>query len=494
VKKRVLQNGWVCDQTGAFGRKSIVIANDRIEALVDAEHPQDDRDGTEVVDLGGGYVLPGFVDTHIHLTSIALKSFRCDLSAVRSIEALLETLAQWASSSDAPHVMGVDWDETRWERPVFPTRRMLDELDSTRPVLVRRVCGHIGVANSPLLRRLSKHTGLIDEGTGVICEDALWLAGRMFDPTGEALVPRFGPAIEGLHRMGITAIHDIVGEGMFETYLDGIRSSQAPLRIDALLHTNPENFKRFEALCDGMGGGFRLSGVKCFLDGSIGGRTAALNAPYNDGDESGMLLLEDNELAAILRTCYDGGFVCAMHTIGDRAIDQALRTVEPFPPDTACIRLEHCEVVGPDQLRRLREAPVFLSLQPNFIRSWGQPGGLYEQRLGKERLRWCNPFRALLESSIDFVMGSDGMPPGPLFGIKGATEHPVAEQRIEMAEVIARYTTHPNRLRCHRREAGVIEGGRLADLVVLTGNPFETDTDEIDVAMTFVGGAPVYTA
>ena len=120
------------------------------------------------------------------------------------------------------------------------------------------------------------------------------------------------------------------------------------------------------------------------------------------------------------------------------------------------------------------------------------PGGLYEQRLGKSRLRSCNPFRTFAKAGIRFVFGSDGMPPGPLHGLVGAVDHPVEGERLDRAEAIARYTLVPNQLRFHPREAGTLEAGRLADFVVLDANPLETDLDRIRVVLTVIGGRVVF--
>ena len=114
-----------------------------------------------------------------------------------------------------------------------------------------------------------------------------------------------------------------------------------------------------------------------------------------------------------------------MHAIGDRAIDQALDAMVCVPDDAENLRIEHCELVGDDQVRRLARSPVLLVVQPNFVRNWGMSGGAYEKQLGAARFRRCNRWRTLREAGIPFVFSSDCMPPGPLHGLSGATEHPV---------------------------------------------------------------------
>ncbi|MFQ5510961.1 MAG: amidohydrolase [Candidatus Krumholzibacteriia bacterium] len=503
----LLDNAHVYTPSGAFERAALRIADGRIDAVIPAaalaapappDAPQaGDGRRAGVIDLGGTWVLPGFVDTHIHLTSIALKFLRCDLSAAVSAADVAQRMRAWADARPGPHLMGVDWDEGEWENAALPSRSMLDGIEARRPVLARRVCGHVGVANSALLARLGESAAridpaLVDADSGLLREHALWEAGRVCAPEARALAARFEEAIRHLHSLGITAIHDIVGTDKFDTYLEGVTSSVAPLSIDVLLVTGPEDFGRYRAAVDGCGAAnLRLAGIKCFLDGSLGGRTAAINDPYEDGGDRGVLLVDTDTLRATARACHEGGFTCAMHAIGDRAIDQATAVLRAFPPDADNFRIEHCELVGPTQLRALQEAPVFLSLQPNFVRRWGAAHGVYERRLGKARLARMNRFRSLLDGGVDFVFGSDGMPPGPLYGLRGATHHPHENERLTAVEAIDRYTRLAHAVGARRDPAGLLEAGWPADLVVLDKNPLSTDVGSIQVLMTMVAGDPV---
>jgi predicted amidohydrolase YtcJ len=446
------------------------------------------------LDLEGGYVLPGFVDTHLHLTSMALKSLRCDLSGATSAGDVCDRLTAWSKGVDAPHVVGVEWDESNWEDAAYPTREALDAVDAKRPVLARRICGHVGVANTVLLNRLGElsaglDAGLVDRASGLLLEHAIWEAGRLCAPDAGSLAAGFEGAIRELHALGITAIHDIVGTDKFEAYLEGITASRAPLRIDMLLVTEPRDFPRFRKAVEASGiENVRLVGIKCFLDGSLGGRTAALNRPYEASGDRGVLLMDSDTIRDTLRQCYDNDYMCAMHAIGDRAIDQAMDALSGLPRTATHFRLEHCEVVGTRQLDALKRAPVFLSMQPNFVRNWGGRGGLYERRLGAGRHARMNPFRTLLEAGVNFVFGSDGMPPGPLYGLRGATHHPLERERLTPGEAIDRYTRLPYTVGAHRCRAGVLEAGQRADLVVLDKSPLEADVESVQVLRTMVGG------
>ncbi len=492
---RIFANGWVFTPNGDFKKASVIVEDTVIRGVVEpGESLLDDDGAAQRIDLEGAYVLPGFVDSHIHLSALALNRLRCDLSTATSARDLCERMALWAGAHpDGPMLVGVDFDESGWENAQLPTRVMLDGVDNRRPVLARRICGHIGVVNTPLVQRLQKRPGLVDEDTGVVREHVLWEAGRLWTADPADVKRSYQAAIEGLHRLGITTIHDIVERDNFETYVEGVSKSAAPLRIDALVHTNPRDLEYYRRTCVESGAlDFRVVGVKCFLDGSLGGRTAALNADYNDGPGWGTLLMRREVLHALADECFENGHVLAVHAIGDRAIDLAASALRDFPKGTRQFRLEHCEVSGPTQIENLRWAPVFLSLQPNFLRRWGGPGGLNERRLGTGRNQWCNPYRSFLDTGLDCVFGSDGMPPGPLYGLKGAIEHPLQAQRLSPKEAIACYTSRPHALEAHRRNAGVLENGRVADMVVLDRNPMTEDLDTVEVSKTVIGGQIVF--
>jgi predicted amidohydrolase YtcJ len=490
---RLFHNGHVLTPHGRFERASLLVAGARIREVLPrgAERPLLGREDVGEVDLRGRHLIPGFVDGHFHLRALALKSARCDLSEARSTKEIVQALSRFAHANPGDGaVVGVEWDESGWSRPEFPTRAQLDVVSTTRAVYARRICGHVGVVNTPFLRLLDAPAPFVEADTGLITEAAVVEANRASAPSSAAVERSIEGAIKSLHALGVTAIHDIVTPGDMEAYVGGLRRSLAPLRIDALVVGSLDDLDSLARQTRHMGEEwFRVAGIKRFADGSIGARTAAMEEPYADADTSGELLLDGPELREVFERCAERGVVCAVHAIGDRAVAAALRALEDVPHAARLVRIEHAEILAPSQIDEIARLGVALAVQPNFVRNWGGEGGLYHRRLGEARWALANPFRRLEESGVDFFFGSDGMPPGPLYGIRGATRHPVPGQSIDVASAIRRYTERPHR---GGRGAGRLEAEHLADFVVLSGNPLVADTDRIGVEATFVGGEEVF--
>lgn len=506
MKKTLFSNGFLFKPDGTFRPGSLWLEGDRIGGVSfdDAAQPGPAEPGDDTIDLGGRYLIPGFVDAHIHLRSLALKTLRCDLGPAGSLAEALEIMRKWATGQDTQILMGVDWDESRWTDRTRPSRDMLDGLIPDRPVFLRRICGHVAVVNTAFQKLLEKHRIPVHPATGVIEEEAVWSANRLSNPEPERIIESFRGAIARLHALGITGVHDIIEPTQFDNYLEAILTSGRPLRIKGLLPVDPGIIGRFQERARGLdayfqekyaGSGisyFEIIGSKVFLDGSLGGWTAALNDPYADSPRQGDMLLDDNKIKNILAAAYEAGCVCAVHAIGDRTVRTALELLAAFPAGSRNFRMEHAEVTGPAELELLDKAPVDLVVQPNFVRNWCGPGGLNETRLGPQRWKHCNRFRSFRQAGIRFAFSSDGMPAGPLFGLKGATGHFNPQERIPAGEALLRYTRTPHEICTTHPEGGLLEAGQPADLALLSADPLTADPDSITVLKTFVGGQKVH--
>ncbi|MEZ4651109.1 MAG: amidohydrolase family protein, partial [Candidatus Eisenbacteria bacterium] len=217
-----------------------------------------------------------------------------------------------------------------------------------------------------------------------------------------------------------------------------------------------------------------FAGIKLFLDGSIGARTAAVREPYPGGEPTyGTLVWEDRDLDEALRICIRNDWKVAAHAIGDRALEQFVSALErtDYPPNSTP-RVEHAEMLPDDLYERSVRRGVLFSMQPNFTANWQGPGGLYEQTLGPERARALNPFAKVDPSRLLF--GSDHMPLDPRYGIQGAMGHPDPEQRLSRAAALDAYTeVHFRSTWSHF--GGLIDSAQPASFVIVSDDGAGTD-------------------
>ncbi len=456
-------------------------------------------EGAEVFDLRGRSLIPGFCDAHVHLTWVGLSFLGPDVSKCASADEVASVIAAWQGEGRGPDnawIVGDGFDETTWSRRHLPTRAELDAADSRRPVLVKRVCGHVGVVNSRALETLppGAHT---DRDTGRIAESDLWALNDRLRPGPRALAAVTPRVMQLLHTHGITAVHDVISTEMLRALQDVHAQGALDLRVSCSLPTD-----RLDAVCQagiqaGLGDDtLRILGIKFFVDGSLGARTAFLRQPYTDApDTRGTPLYEAGDLRRLLQRGHEAGLQLMIHAIGDATLERVLDCTEDLVHDGNPLRhrLEHVELTPPDLVTRLARTGLWACMQPNFASRWSQPGGMNEQRLG-ERLAHCNAYRTLLDAGVPIAFGSDCMPLGPLYGLQSAVGHPVEAQRISPAIALELYTAAAADCAHASSRFGRIRPGLWADLVVLDRDPLDAaQLADAQVDATFVGGKRVYT-
>ncbi|MBI4416648.1 MAG: amidohydrolase family protein, partial [Euryarchaeota archaeon] len=219
--------------------------------------------------------------------------------------------------------------------------------------------------------------------------------------------------------------------------------------------------------------------------------------PYaDDPHRRGQLIRLPRELAALLARVHEAGFQLAVHAIGDRAVDVVLdayeRILDEDSREDHRHRMEHLELTSEDALDRVADLGVLPSMQPNFVARWSHPGGMYEARLGRSRVREINLYRELLRRGSRVAFGSDGMPYGPLYGMRGAMEAPFPSQRLRFRDALRCYTVHGAFAGFEEGDKGTLAAGKLADFVVLSGVPGRVPGSRVRVVATAVGGRLVY--
>lgn len=485
-------------ETGEPSAEAVAVRDGRI-ARVDSSYEVEFLEGveTDVVDLDGRVLLPGFVDAHTHLEMVGRYEQEADLSGVDDPEQCLDLLATRRDGTDGGWVLGFGYDESNWDGE-YLTRDQLDDVSTDRPVVAYREDMHLASVNSVVLDRYRGEMPADDvrteggEPTGVLVEEAVDVLWDETRPDAEGMCEYLLAAQERANSLGVTAVHDMVRQSSApRVYRDLDRAGELTLRVrlnywadhlDAVLETGLRTNHGSSRV--------RTGAVKTYTDGSIGGRTARLSEPYDDGDGRGAWVVDPEELEALVARVDGAGLQMTTHAIGDRAIEVALDAYADAAGERH--RIEHVEVLRDDLVERLAGSDVVVSAQPNFLK-WAREGGLYAGRLGDDRRRASNQFRTLLEAGVDLAFGSDCMPLGPLFGVGQAVDAPAPGQELSVTEALRAYTSGAAYAGFDEDRLGTVEVGKLADFAVLEESPWESDdVAGIDVAMTVVGGEVVY--
>lgn len=447
--------------------------------------------GTRVVSLRGRALVPGFVDAHNHFVSYGLRLMRLDLGRVQDKAELLAAVAERAGMTPADGwIVGHSWDEAKWRDPTLPTQEELDRAAGGRRALLARVDRHGGLATSAALQA----AGIAGPGP-FVAEERYDPLVRMTAPTLNTLVKAVAIATREAHRLGVTSSHVMCGGEDFAA-LQAARDTGA-LGVRASCFVYEEHLDAAIQLGARRGLGdawIRLLGLKLFADGSFGSRTAAVSAPFLDGKGLGQFMHPEGRLEALVKRAREKGLQVAVHAIGDRAAKRVLDAFElagVAPAERA--RIEHLEMVEDHDLSRAARMGVVASVQPNFTGEWGHKGGMYEARLGWDRARRLNRFRAYAEAGLPLAFGSDDMPLGPVYGIRSAVEAPEPAQRVSVEQALHAYTAGAAFAGFAEDEVGTLREGMLADLVVLSADP-RRNLASCHVAMTVVDGRVVYEA
>jgi predicted amidohydrolase YtcJ len=511
VTRILLRNGRVLTPAGTA--RSVLVDGDSIVWVGDGEPPSA---ADRVVELHGRLVTAAFVDAHVHLAATGLAAMGADLSAARSSVEALDLLAVHARSTGLGVVIGQDWDESHWAEGQPFTRAQLDEAVAGRPAYVSRVDLHSAHASTALLTTAARYgdtpveelpgwsaDGPLSRDAHHAIRDAMLQLLSTDDRAAAIRLALQTAAVRGIglvHEMGAPHINpagdlrlaeQVRAEAASEgRALPAVVGYWGELAVD---------------LPEGVAG---AAGDIC-VDGAIGSRTAALGEPYTDDPStSGYLYLTADQIADHVVTCTEAGLQAGYHVIGDRATAEVVAGLEKAAARVGVDavrrgnhRLEHLEMVSPDQRAVLGRLGVTASMQPLFEGWWGGPGGLYATRLG-ERSRGMNGFGSLAAAGVTLAFGSDSpvTPFDPWAACRAAVLHHDEAERIDPATAFAAHTEGGWRA-AGRAAGGRIEPGAPAYLAVWEGvadggNPlgalYDPQHPLPTCALTLVGGAVAY--
>lgn len=482
----------------------LLIDDRHVQRIGTGEPPGADR----VVDLPGATIIPGLIDSHVHLTSTGVAEADGDVRAARSASDLLAVVAARVAATQEEVLALQGFDESTWSEPTLPT---IAELDRTpTPLVIRRTDGHVALVNTRALEAsgAADADGVVRDAAGMPTGVVRWNANRIVGSWVAAT--RSDHRIEELQLIaggvaamrGVTAVHEMALPEEF-----GMRDVEVLLGHRARLPVDVEVVLGTMDVPTAVGLGLTAIGGDLPADGSIGARTAALTDPYEDDAGTGELAYDDEVLRGFFHDAHEAGLQVGMHALGDRAIEQVLTAWESIVHTLDSRerrhfrarrhRIEHFELPSPGQIERAAMLGIAASVQPTFDLTWGHPGGLYEQRVGDMRAWAMNPVRLLLERGVLVGVGSDApvVPMDPWLTIHALEHLHDPAQRLDRAEALRLHTAGSARLAHREDKQGVLEPGMRADFAAYDDDPLAVeDVRELQPILTVSLGREVWLA
>jgi predicted amidohydrolase YtcJ len=515
--------------------EAVAILGDRIlEAGSNADILKLKGPQTQVIELAGHFVMPGFNDAHMHLASAGFEKLNVNLLGVKSLDEFRERLrARVDAAAPGEWITGAGWDETLWPVKALPSRWDLDEVTTTHPVFLQRVDGHMAVANTRALQLASVNLASRDPLGGKIDRDESGAPTGILRETARdpvlAVIPKpthdkrrqaIVGALQDIASAGVTSVQDNSSWEDFQIYEELEREGKLSARIsewlpfDATLDELSMKRKSHPA-SDNM---LHTAMLKGFMDGSLGSHTAALLEPYSDDPKnSGLPQYDQAKLTEMAKQRVLAGYQLGFHAIGDKGVQMALdayAATEKEARDKKVkaangsedyrLRIEHAQVTTPTQITRFKELKVIASVQPSHLltdMNWAQA------RLGPKRAEHSYAWADFLKKGVTLAFGTDYPvePVTPFRGLYAAvTRKNLASnaeyfpsEKLTMDQAIAAYTTGSAFAEFAEKQKGLIAAGMLADLVVLDRDITALPPQKIletKVLRTIVGGKTVYEA
>jgi len=502
--------------TGKGMAKAMSIRQGRIASIGETAGP-----AARVIDLKGAPVIPGLIDSHVHMESFGFQAETFDLRNVKTVAEIAAMVRAKAASLPAgTWIRGRSWDQTNWGGE-FPTHAELTRAAPAHPVFLTRVDGHAGWVNGKALELAGIDEKTPDPMGGKIIRDAAGRAtGVLIDraqglvaskipaATDEEVTSRIRTAARECARLGLTSVHDAgIDEQDLRAYRKLLAAGQLPIRIYAMIGGEGNLWRSFLESGPEVHERLTIRSIKLMADGAMGSRGAAFWQPYaDDPGNTGLMILKQETVERVARQAIEKGFQVNTHAIGDRANRMVLDAYLKVLGDGSKkrFRIEHAQAVALPDFALFRKTGTIASMQSTHATSdmrWALA------RLGPDRLMGSYAQKRMLNAGVVVANGSD-FPveePSPLMGFHAAVSrqdangHPKGgwrpEERFSREEALRSWTWAGAYAAFEEDWKGTLEVGKVADFVVLSGDIMTLPFDELPkvrVVATYVAGQAVY--
>jgi predicted amidohydrolase YtcJ len=504
----LFHNGAILTMNSSVQPEALAVANGIILAI-GTYHELENliTSSTQVIDLAGSALLPGFNDAHVHVWKVGhLRTTMLDLREQTTLEGVYAAVRERASQLEpGMWLLGRGWNEAKLIGGA-PVRVGLDIAAPNNPVVLTRTCAHIHAANSSALA-LSSITsdtvtpagGELDIFRGHVIETAYGLLQRAMPAPTVADYERYILAgLEYLQSLGVTSATDpAVDPVLLEAYGSLERQNKLPIRVNVLFIRRPDGGSETYPLPEEFNSShLRVDSVKFFADGGLSGATAAVSVPFRNTEHPsyGVLRFETEELFELALEAHKAGFRIGTHAIGDRALDQILEVYERLEqqhPNGMRHRIEHFGLANKTHLKKARELGVMVVPQAIFLHELREN---FQKYVPEEFIENCYNLRAMMDAGLNVALSTDGpvvRQLDPLEGIKAAMTEPMVDGNgLTLEESLKAYTLNAAVAQGDEHNRGSLELGKHADLVVMS-NPFTTKPEHWLLEKTFLAGLEI---
>ncbi|HUQ81013.1 MAG TPA: amidohydrolase [Gemmatimonadaceae bacterium] len=482
---------------------------------------------TRVIDLNGRTVIPGMVDAHGHVDNLGLALRTVDLTGTSSYdEVIARVTARAKTAQPGQWIIGRGWDQNDWGDTRFPTHEKLTAAVPNNPVYLTRIDGHAGLANAAALKAANitaqskdPEGGHVERGAagapaGVFVDNAQDLVERVIPrPTRDEVKAEVQAAIAEAQKWGLTGVHDAgASSQVLDIYEELGKAGQLNFRMYAMISDDSTTLMKWFArgpLIGGYDNTLWVRSIKLYIDGALGSRGAALLDPYADmNNTNGLLVSKPEHIGAVAARALKSGFQVNTHAIGDRGnrivLDEYEKALKASPVADHRFRVEHAQIISPDDIPRFAELGVIPSMQASH-----QTSDMYwaGTRLGSTRLLGAYAWRSLLNNGSIIPNGSDFPVEqvNPLISFHAAFSRQDAhdwppngwypEQKMTRDEALRSITLWPAYAAFQEQIMGSLTPGKLADFVVLDQDIMRIAPEQVlrtQVLATYVGGKAVY--